>query len=136
MPTVGKIGADGALLTGAQKKSAGGRKTHSWEMSTTYVHTRTAAPRYEIRGGPSGDVPCTNVPHVAAMLERLGAPLFSDAQVYAMMRTGGAATRAATRLPEGMSVHKLTEGERRARPPFRVTRTVEPAGDSDEPAAV
>jgi hypothetical protein len=104
-------------------------------MSTTYVHTRTAAPRYEIRGGPSGDVPCTNVPHVAAMLERLGAPLFSDAQVYAMMRTGGAATRAAARLPDGLSVHKLTAGERRDRPVFRVTRMVELAGDSDETAA-
>jgi hypothetical protein len=101
-------------------------------MSTTYVHTRTAAPRYEIRGGPSGDVPCANVPHVAATLVRLGSPLFSDAQVYAMMRTGGAATRAAARLPDGLSVHKLTAGERMARPAFRVTRTVEPADRSDE----
>ena len=105
-------------------------------MSASYVHIRTAAPRYEIRGGPSGNVPCANVPHVAATLERLGAPLLSDAQVYAMVRGGGAATRAAARLPEGMSVHKLTEGERRGRPSFRVTRTVELAGHSDETAAV
>jgi hypothetical protein len=120
---------------GAQKKVRGIETLHVWEMSTTYVHTRTAAPRYEIRGGPSGDVPCANVPHVTATLERLGAPRLSDAQVYAMVRDGGAVTRAATRLPGNLSVHKLTAGERRGRPPFRVTRTVELAGDSDETAA-
>ena len=105
-------------------------------MSVTYTHARTAAPRYEIRGGPTGAVPCANVPHVAATLERLGKPLLSDAQVFAMVRGGGAATRAAARLPGNLSVHKLTETERMARPAFRVTRTVEPAGHSDETAAV
>ena len=104
-------------------------------MSVTYTHARTAAPRYEIRGGPIGAVPCANVPHVAATLERLGAPLLSNSQVFAMVRGGGAATRAAARLPGNLSVHKLTAGERRGRPPFRVTRTVELAGDSHETAA-
>ena len=100
-------------------------------MATGYVYTRTTAPRYEIRGAPSGAVPCTNVPHVVAELQRLGATDLSDAQVYAMVRNGGAATRAAARLPGALTVHKLTEGERRERPVFRVTRRVEPAVGSD-----
>ena len=100
-------------------------------MSATYTHTRTAAPRYEIRGGPIGAVPCANVPHVAATLQRLGAPLVSDSQVFAMVRGGGSATRAAARLPSNLSVHKLTEDERTGRPPFRVTRTVELADGTD-----
>jgi len=100
-------------------------------MAATYVHMRTAAPRYEIRGGPSGPVPCANVPHVAAELSRIGAPLLSDAQVYSMVRGGGTATRAAARLPFNLSVHRLTAAERTARPPFRVTRTVEIADGSD-----
>ena len=103
-------------------------------MSATYnsyTQTRTAAPRYEIRGGPTGAVPCANVPHVAATLERLGAPLLSDAQVYSMVRARGAATRAAARLPRNLSVHKLSVAERTARPPFRVTRTVELADGTD-----
>ena len=58
-------------------------------MSATYTHTRTAAPRYEIRGGPTGAVPCANVPHVAVTLKRLGAPLLSDAHVYSMVRAWG-----------------------------------------------
>ena len=100
-------------------------------MSVPYTHTRTAAPRYEIRGGPTGAVPCANVSHVAATLERLGVPLLSDAQVYSMVRGGGTATRAAARLPCNLSVHRLTAAERTARPPFRVTRTVEIADGSD-----
>lgn len=101
-----------------------------------YVHTRTTAPRYEIRGAPSGAVPCTNVPHVVAELQRLGATDLSDAQVYAMVRNGGAATRAATRLPGTLTVHKLTERERIERPAFRVTRTVELAANIDAGVAV
>ena len=105
-------------------------------MSATYTHTRTTAPRYEIRGGPTGAVPCANVPHVAVTLKNLGVPLLSDAQVYSMVRAGGAATRAAARLPGNLSVHRLSESERRKRPAFRVTRTVELADGSDETAAV
>ena len=96
-------------------------------MSATYTHTRTTAPRYEIRGGPTGAVPCANVPHVAVTLKNLGAPLLSDAQVYSMVRARGAAAR----LPRNLSVHKLSVAERTARPPFRVTRTVELADGTD-----
>lgn len=100
-------------------------------MAATYIHIRNAPPRYEIRGGVGGPVPCANVPHVAATLSRIGAPLLSDAQVYSMVRGGGTATRAAARLPCNLSVHRLTAAERTARPPFRVTRTVEIADGSD-----
>ena len=70
------------------------------------------------------------MPHVVATLQRLGAPLFTEAQVYAMVRPGAAATRAAARLPAGVTVHKLSADERMARPFFRVRRSIEPAAGS------
>jgi hypothetical protein len=96
-------------------------------VATPYIHTRTTLPRYEIRGGMDGPAPCVNVPHVVATLQHLGAPVLTEAQVYAMVRPGAAATRAAVRLPAGVTVHKLSADERMARPFFRVTRSIEPA---------
>ena len=72
-----------------------------------------------------------NVPHVVESLQRLGAHAITPAHVYAMVRDGTAGVRAAGRLPTGLSVHRLTEAERTARPSFRVTRTVSVVDDSD-----
>ena len=41
---------------------------------TQYTHTRTALPRYEVRGGSDGPAPCVNVPHVVATLQQKKAP--------------------------------------------------------------
>ena len=104
-------------------------------MAAAHVFTRYAHPRYEVRGAAGGAVQCANVPHVVESLQRLGAPQITEAQVYALVREGGEQSRAALLLPDGVSVHKLTEAERWERPLFRVTRTYEPASDSDVAAA-
>ena len=105
-------------------------------MAAAHVFTRYAHPRYEVRGAAGGAVPCANVPHVVESLQRLGAPQITDAQVYALVREGGEQSRAALLLPDGVSVHKLTEAERWERPLFRVTRTYDFAtGSGDEAAA-
>jgi|EP01044_Picomonas_judraskeda_P010263 hypothetical protein len=112
------------------KKKVEGLETNCLlaEMAPTqYTHTRTALPRYEVRGGRDGPAPCVNVPHVVATLQQMGAAPLTEAQVYAMVRPGAAATRAAARLPAGLTVHKLSEDERMARPYFRVTRVILPA---------
>lgn len=106
-------------------------KQHS--MSVAYVHTRTAAPRYEIRGAPGGNIPCSNVPHVVACLRHLDVNV-TDPQVYAMVRKSATAAQSALRLPVGLSVHRLTADERTSLPVFRVTRTVEVVGCSDDEA--
>ena len=119
--------ADWRRRDGAAKKSVTVRNAAPRPiMAAAHVFTRYAHPRYEVRGAAGGAVPCANVPHVVESLQRLGAPQITDAQVYALVREGGEQSRAALLLPDGVTVHRLTEAERWQRPLFRVTRTYEP----------